>query len=309
MSPPELIQAGPTGRIYQAAPDEVAALSQPATKLGRLQRACLALLREHEDDGALPTSGRFLFYELEQRGITPKQYLDDDGRKTARQPAQDISRALTLLRERGLVPWAWIADETRSLDTWAYAATVADYLAREVAYARIDLWAGEPPPLLLCESRSLAGVLRDLAGTYLVPIGATNGQSGGFLHTDVAPVLVPDRRVLYLGDWEERGPGEQIETNTRRVLETYAPLRWERLALTGEQFDRYGLAALAIEKLDARNKPPKRYLAVETEALQQQVIVQLVRERLDALLPEPLNAVLVREHLQQAAFASARSEE
>lgn len=38
-------------------------LSAPDTKAGRLQRACLELLREHERDGALPTNGRFLFYE------------------------------------------------------------------------------------------------------------------------------------------------------------------------------------------------------------------------------------------------------
>ncbi len=47
-------------------------LSGPDTKKGRLQRACLALLREHEADGALPTSGRFVFYELVDRGIIPK---------------------------------------------------------------------------------------------------------------------------------------------------------------------------------------------------------------------------------------------
>jgi hypothetical protein len=303
MTSVERIQAGATGVISEIPPGTVALLSRHNTKAGRLQRACLALLLEHQADGALPTSGRFLFYELEQRGVIPKAYLDGDGRKLARQPGQDVSRALTHLRQCGLVPWAWIVDETRSLDYWQYAPTVADYLAEAAEQARIDLWAGEPPPLILCESRSLAGVLRSLAATYLVPLAATNGQVGGFLHTDVAPVLVPDRCVLYLGDWEERGPGEQIETNTRRVLEEYAPLRWERLALTAEQVDDHDLAGLAIEKLDTRNKPPKRYLAVETEALRQQVIVGIVRDRLDALLPEPLGDVLLREQRQRAAIA------
>jgi hypothetical protein len=69
--PPELIQAGPTGRIYQASPDEIAELSHFRTKTGKLQRALLALLTEHEEDGAIPTSARFLFYELEQRGVVP----------------------------------------------------------------------------------------------------------------------------------------------------------------------------------------------------------------------------------------------
>ena len=42
---------------------------------------------------------------------------------------------------------------------------------------------------ILCESRSLAGVLRPIAYRYTVPVAATNGQVGGFLHTEVGPLL------------------------------------------------------------------------------------------------------------------------
>jgi Tripartite tricarboxylate transporter family receptor len=43
----------------------------------------LALLREHERDDAIPTNGRFIYYELEQRGVIPKYYLDENGRNRA----------------------------------------------------------------------------------------------------------------------------------------------------------------------------------------------------------------------------------
>jgi hypothetical protein len=36
-------------------------LSKEGTKAGDLQRACLKVLYEHQADGALPTSGRFIF--------------------------------------------------------------------------------------------------------------------------------------------------------------------------------------------------------------------------------------------------------
>ena len=49
-------------------------LSAADSKKGRLQRECLKLLREHERNGDIPTNGRFLFYELEQRGVIPKKY-------------------------------------------------------------------------------------------------------------------------------------------------------------------------------------------------------------------------------------------
>jgi hypothetical protein len=276
-------------------------LSAPGAKRGRLQRAALEVLREHEARGELPTSGRFVFYELEQRGVIPKVYRNTDGTRRARTPAQDIADALYHLRETGTVPWAWIVDETRALDAWAYAPTVGAYVAAEVRGARIDCWAGQAPPLILTESRSLAGVLRSLAAEYLCPIAATNGQVGGFLHTDIGPALKPGQLVLYLGDLDPAG--EQIEANTRAVLDRYAPLAWGRLALTPAQVDAYSITP--IDKTDHRFRPARPYQAYETEALQQGVIVQLVRDHLDALLPEPLADVQVREREQRAALAAA----
>jgi hypothetical protein len=269
------------------------ALSPAGTKTGRLQRACLALLREHEADGALPTSGRFLFYELVQRGVLSKQ---PTGR---RRPDQDMTDALKHLRDAGLVPWDWIVDETRTLLQWKYDATVAGYARAAVERARLDCWAGRPPPLILTESRSLAGVLRNLAGEYLCPVAATNGQAGGFLVTDVAPLLDGNKRtVLYLGDHDLSGT--LIEQNTRDVLERHAGwvVEWERVALLPEHVDAYQLPV--IVKHDRRYRPPRAHQAVETEALQQQVIVGLVRARLDALLPEPLAVVLDREQAARA---------
>jgi hypothetical protein len=51
------------------------------------------------------------------------------------------------------VLWHWIEDETRSLSLWSYAASAADYVRGAIDRARIDLWQGEEPPLIICESR------------------------------------------------------------------------------------------------------------------------------------------------------------
>jgi hypothetical protein len=86
------------------------------------------------------------------------------------------------------------------------------------------------------ESRSLGRVLRAMTSEYLCSIAATNGQVGGFLHSEVAPILQRnDRVVLYLGDFDLQG--HQIEANTRRVLEHKARRRidWNRIAITEEQ--------------------------------------------------------------------------
>ena len=286
-------------------------LSPPDTKAGRLQRACLELLREHKRKGGIPTNGRFLFYELEQRGVIPKEYEGINpktGKPWARAPLQDVSVALMHLRLVGLVPWDWIEDETRSLSEWRYADSVHDYLLATIPDARIDLWQGEPPPLIICESRATMGVLRDLAYEYLAPITATNGQSGGFIVTDIVPLLIGDRRVLYIGDYELRGPADQIEQNTKRYIEehtgrTFGEGEWTKIALTDKQVKaNVRLERLAISKLDKRHKPAKLYEAIECEALGQGVLVRLIRRHLDHLLPAPIAPAREREARQRTAM-------
>jgi hypothetical protein len=208
------------------------------------------------------------------------------------------------LRDEGLVPWGWVVDETRSLTAYRYADTIAGYLRDTLPLARIGCWAGTPPPLIVCESRTFGGVLeRTLAAAYLCPVTATNGQVGGFLHTNVVPTLRGnDRPVLYVGDHDLSGG--QIEQNTRRVLARAAGERnWQRVALTAEQAE--GLPV--VEKVDRRYRPPRLHRAVEVEALGQGVVTGLGRDALDALLPEPLDLVQGREQTQREAWAEALS--
>jgi len=280
-------------------PEIEAKLSKEDTKAGRLQRAVLRVLKEHEDDGALPTSARFIFYELEGRGVVPKVYIKADGTVAARTPAQDVADALYHVREKDIVPWAWVVDETRDLKSWEYAADAYVYVTTQLEYFRLDLWGGEPPPLVLCESRSLAGILRNITSTYLCPIAATNGQVRGFLHTDIGPLIARAKntqRIFYLGDLDYSGG--QIEANTREVLEEYGGLEWEKVAITKQQAEEKNLTV--IKKPDKRFRPVQYFDAIETEALRQVEIQRILRARLSAELPEPLEGVRVREDKQRA---------
>jgi len=255
-----------------------------------LQRACLDLLREHEARGEVPTSGRFLYYELVQRGVTPK------GNASARQ----VMDALMYLRLNESIPWEWIIDETRSLNDYSGYASIKEGVLASLDGVRIDPWKGRVP-LIITESRSLAGVLANIAQEYAVRIASTNGQAGGFLRTTIAPVLTVGDCVLYIGDHDHQG--HQIENNTREVIEEITgALDWERIALTEEQVEEYDLAALTIMKPDNRYNPPRRHPAIETETLSQSRITQIVRDALDDLLPTPLANIVRREASQRRAL-------
>lgn len=286
-------------------------LSGPETKAGRLQRALLDLLAEHQERGELPTSNRFLFYELEHPGVVRKS-KPGEGRRLKGFPAgeQDLIDATFQVRERGVVPWSWLVDDTRELHEWWSAPTVAEYLLDALDRARLDPWLPGVAPMLLCESRTFGGVMeRTLAPEYRCPVAATNGQAGGFLRTDVAPALrVGDelRRVLYVGDLDLAG--EAIEENTRRVLEreTDAALDWTRLALTAEQAREHGLST--VHKTDNRYRDGSPHKAIEVEVLGQGVVTAIVRAGLDALLPELLERVLERERAEREELRSMLEE-
>jgi hypothetical protein len=261
------------------------------SKTETLRRALLELLAEHRRDDMLPTSGRFLFYELVTQGIISKH---PTGKRRA---DQDMIDALTDLRESGQVPWNWIVDETRSLDDYTGAGSIRDWVLEQLEFARLAPWEANPP-LVLTESRSLAGVLRNLAYEFAIRIAPTNGQTAGFLHTKVAPRVHARTRVLYLGDYDLAG--NDIEANSRRVLEEVVDceLDWRRVALTRQQVDLYNLPI--IQKTDRRFNDGGVHDAVETEALSQALIVQILHDELESMLPEPLETVLEREDHQRA---------
>ena len=180
-----------------------------------------------------------------------------------------------------------------------------------VPMARIDCWGGEPPPYIICEARATRGVLERITSEYLPLITATGGQCGGHIVNKIVPLLRHnERKVLYIGDCEERGPGDQIEANTRRYIEDHAgriftPETWIKVALTPQQVNRNRrLRSLAIDKLDYRCKPPRPYRAIECEAVGQAVLERMLRKVLDDLLPEPLERVRVREERQRKRLAA-----
>jgi hypothetical protein len=263
-------------------------------KAADLRGAVYDRLLEHEATGDLPTSNRFILYELRQHG---GPLYGHKSRGQGRSEDQNLTDAVTWLRKQGRVPWEWIADETRSVIAYRYAETIADYLLDSLDTARINCWGDELPPLIICESRTFGGVLeRTIAPLYLCPVAPTNGQVGGFLHTDVAPLLRGnERRVLYIGDLDLAG--FDIEGNTRAVLEHETGEReWKRVALTDEQVRDHKLPI--VQKKDGRGKG-RMHDAVEVEALGQGVVTAIIRAALDSLLPEPLADVQVREDEQR----------
>jgi hypothetical protein len=287
-------------------------ISAVPTKTERLKAALRERLAVHERDGTLPTSNRFLFYELEGK---------DDGfgvlvskiKTGARRSDQDLLDALTALREDGSIPWDWIVDETRHVESVSRANTIADDLREYLDVTKIDAWQwSDVRPFVICESRSLAGVLRDQCWRYGVNSTSTNGQNNGFVRTKLADAFneqSPEQEilVLYCGDLDIGGG--QIEGNTHSVLLKacrYRSMSWERLMLTEAQVRKHNLPS--IIKTDRRYKNSGgTHEAWECEALSQKLIVQLLEARLRGLLrPRTISQVEKMELAERSLLRITR---
>ena len=202
----------------------MSAYGLPGSKAAALREAVHKLLLAHEERDELPTSNRFLFYELVQLGVLDKTKT----RQTGRGDDQNLSDASKWLRDEGVVPWDWIVDETRSLTQWAYAASVAEYVRSSVWRARIDRWAGAPPFTARSLTETGAEEMYQRARRY------TPVRSGAVRAAwQTTPVerhgLIYEARVQnhhWRAHWAEWGTGPHvIEPEDKEAIETPQVLR------------------------------------------------------------------------------------
>lgn len=276
------------------------------TLSGRVRLWALTAIVAHRTAGTIPTSLRHLFYEA----VMDARFADvtKDGRylingegdrvKVKRRADQDLTDALTWLRENFYVGWDEIDDRTRHMIYNKGWDTVKTGALAHLANVQLDPYKGHVLPILVVESESVAGVLERPVGPYRVPIIPTRGQANGFLRTAV-PSFIGDRQVVvgYIGDADKAG--DDIENNTEMVLRDVLDIKsWQRLALTWGQVDHLGLPI--EQRHDKRSR--KHYDACEVEAFPQDMLEAEVIAFLDSYLPLPLNGVKAREKRQRAAI-------
>jgi hypothetical protein len=227
------------------------------------------------------TSARFVFYRLVSEGIIPKSYPGK-----SRTPAQDVADALRDLREMGVFPVGSIVDEGRGSEHYSGWSDLYEGAEDAAKRVRLDPWTndewanGGAAPHLWVESGSLLTIVRPIAASYRAVVAAARGQASLSLCWELARRTPDGATVVYLGDLDLSGG--HIEASLVERVEALGDITLDvdRLAVTQEQVDEHDLPI--IQKWDKRTR--SRHDAVETEALGQDRIAQLVRDRLAELL-------------------------
>jgi hypothetical protein len=167
-------------------------------KVRGMARASLDLIEAMKviTKAAHPITGRGVGYKLFAAGLIPS--MDDMKR---------VYRLLKEARERGMIPWSWIVDETRELErcpSWNDAADYADVMGR--AYRR-DHWNQQPVRVeVWSEKGTIRGVLAPVLNRYGVGFRVMHGFNSASAVYDAAqdcegrPLI-----ALYVGDYDPSG--------------------------------------------------------------------------------------------------------
>jgi hypothetical protein len=188
-----------------------------------------------------PCSVRAVAYQLFSRGA-----IDSMDKATTNR----VGALLTRAREEGEIPWEWIVQEGRAVESVATWDDPAAYARTVQASYRRNKWEGQPTRVIVVsEKGTVRGTLAPILGEYEVdflPVGgyasATRVYELASIDTSAQPLL-----LLYLGDEDPSGRG---------MSDSDLPKRLARYASGFTAEDRWGedeiAATLAEQRIDLR---------------------------------------------------------
>jgi hypothetical protein len=147
---------------------------------------------------AQPITGRGIGYKLFAVGLIPSM---------ERSEMQRVYRLLKEARERGMIPWDWIVDETRELEGVSSWSDPKAYARAVIKSYRRDYWNQQPVRVeVWSEKGTVRGVLRPVLDEFALGFRVMHGFSSATSISEVArgrddrPLI-----VLYVGDWDPSG--------------------------------------------------------------------------------------------------------
>jgi len=173
-----------------------------------------------------PASVRAVCYKLFTMGIIPNMSKASTGK---------VSKKLVYARERGLIPWEWIVDETRSADrtqTWKDTSSI---IRAAVNSYRRDYWQEQPYRVeVWSEKGTVRGTLSPILDEYGVTFRAMHGYSSATVINEIAEESNRSDKPLiafYCGDFDPSGK-HMSDIDLPRRLERYgANITIQRIAL------------------------------------------------------------------------------
>jgi hypothetical protein len=248
-----------------------------SSKRHRRTKVAVGLIRDQIKailEPSHPQTVRQVYYALTVSGAIAK---------TENEYQRTTVRLLTGMREKEVIPFEWIADNTRWMRKPSSFTGIKACLEATAESYRRALWATMPTYVeVWCEKDALAGVLLEETKVYDVPLMVARGYSSiSFLHSAAKAIEAKGKPayIYHFGDLDPSGvdAARDIEAKLRR----YAPgteIHFERPAVTRAQVEEWGLPTRPTKMSDTRAKKFGSATSVELDAIPATKLRELVRE-------------------------------
>jgi hypothetical protein len=226
-----------------------------------------------------PMTVRQVFYQASVRGIIDKSEAGYN----------KVQTDLVLMRRAGVLPYGWLADNTRwqrkpnTFNSVEQALQETARLYRKALWAEADCYVE-----IWLEKDALAGVVYPVTDMFDVPLMVARGYASlSFLQGAAEYIngLEVPTYIYHLGDFDPSGvnAGEKIE-ETLRELAPDAEIHFERIAVTPAQIRKWRLPTRPTKASDTRSKGFGD-ISVELDAIEPAKLRRLVEIAIEQHLP------------------------
>src|SRR5262249_36337304 len=143
------------------------------------------------------------------RAVAYKLFNEKLIKSMAKSETNRLSTQLTWAREKGLIPWEWIVDGTRTMERKPSWDRPDQLLQAAPSQFRRDWWEQQSYRVLLASEKStVAGTVKPVTDGFGVGFLSLHGYSSTTSAHDVAELSVEDDRILiilYIGDHDPSG--------------------------------------------------------------------------------------------------------
>jgi hypothetical protein len=260
-----------------------------AEKTLQLRQAILDVFEEVDK----PVTVRQMFYLLTSCGAVPK---------TENQGYRRVQRQIVLMRKEHLIPYNWIADNTRWMRKPTTYEGLHDFFNHARKYYRQDLWhQSENYVEVWLEKDALAGVIYPITEEFDVPLMVTRGYpSESFVYEAAANMkrINKPAYIYYFGDLDPSG--WHISQNLEEKLLGFgADIQFNRVTVNPEQVSTWNLPTRPTKKTDTRKKQFVSEVgdigSIEIDAIHPDKLRELVRSCIEKHIDEDQLEFLVKE--------------
>jgi hypothetical protein len=223
-------------------------------------------------DEQKPMTVRQTFYQGSVRDIVEKS-----------EPGYSkVQRTLVSMRRDGMLPYDWLADNTRWQRKPTTYNSIEQALRETARLYRRAMWADADCYVeIWLEKDALAGVILPVTDSFDVPLMVARGYSSlSFLYSAAEHIKTVHKPafIYHLGDYDPSGvnAGEKID-QTLREMAPEAEIHFKRLAVNPDQIRAWNLPTRPTKKTDSRAKGFGD-ISVELDAIAPDQLRRLVKD-------------------------------